>query len=251
MPHIFKPQVDSLDAVPAPFQQHYKKTEAGNFAMDPEVFELVNPTGFQTALDKERAAAKAAAKALEPWRGLGEDPNAIAAELNRLKEEVAKKDSTSGQFEKYKQEVAALHATQLAEKDKSVSAMQQSLESYLIEAEAGRILAEAKGSAALLMPHIKSSVKVFNEGGKYVVRVVDSEGDPRISAQTGTAMSIADLVNELKNHNEFGKAFDPSGTTGSGTRPGNAGTPRTQVDASKLTPTEKIALALTRQHGVR
>lgn len=249
MPFIFKKQVTDINEVPVPLQSLYQKGETG-YSLPDDVFQHVDPTGFQSALDKERKAAKEAAKALEPWRTLGEDPTSIQAQIAQLKEEAAKKDTTAGQFEKFKQEVAVLHQK---EKDQLVAekaGMERSLESYLIESEATRILSEAKGSPALLMPHIKSSVRVLNENGKYVVRVVDSEGDPRISAQTGNPLSLSDLVNELKGHAEFGKAFEPSGTTGSGMRPGNAGTPRNPGDTSKLSATEKIAMGLNRS-GVR
>ena len=101
MPHIFKKSVADLGEVPAPFQSHYQKDPAtGAFTLPDEVFNLVDPTGFQTALDKERAAARNAAKGLEPWKVLGDDPTAIQAEIARLKEEAAKKDTTAGQFEK-------------------------------------------------------------------------------------------------------------------------------------------------------
>lgn len=251
MPHIFVPQVDSLDAVPAPFHGLYAKNDSGKFVMDPETFKHVDPAGYQSALDKERKVAKEALKALEPWKALGDDPTKISEELTALKEQIAKGDkSAAGQFDKYKQEVTALHAQEIAKRDEANANMQRTLESYLVESEASRILAEAKGSPALLMPHIKGSVKVLSENGKYVVRVVDAEGDPRISAQTGNPLTLSELVNELKSHAEFGKAFEPSGTTGSGTRPGMAGTARNPGDASKLSATEKIARGLN-QSGVR
>lgn len=249
MPFIFKKQVTDINEVPVPLQSLYQRGDTG-YSLPDDVFQHVDPAGFQSALDKERKAAKEAAKALEPWKGLGEDPAAIQAEIAKLKEEAAKKDTSAGQFEKFKQEVAVLHQKEKEALLAQNQAMQASLESHMIESEATRILAEAKGSPALLMPHIKSSVKVLSENGKYVVRVVDSEGDPRISAQTGNPLTLSDLVTEMKGHAEFGKAFEPSGTTGSGTRPGNAGTPRNPGDTSKLSATDKIALGLNRA-GVR
>lgn len=242
MPHIFKKVVASLDEVPAPFHPLYTKGDNG-FAMADEAFAQVDPAGYQSALDKERGAAKAATKALEAWKPLGEDPTIVAADLAKWKEEAAKKDSTAGQFEKYKAEVADLHAKALAAKDEALKTMQGTLESHMIHGEAATILAGEKGSPALLMPIIERSVKVLSEGGKYVVRVVDAEGDPRISAQTGQPVTLKEFVNELKAHPEYGKAFDASGQQGSGTRPGAAGTPR-QQDSSKLSPTEKIARGL-------
>jgi Skp family chaperone for outer membrane proteins len=252
MVFIFKKTVaDVASEVPAPLQPLYVKDEAtGAFVLPDETFAHVDPAGYQSALDKERAAAKSATKALEPWKVLGDDPAKIQQDLQHLKEELAKKDTTAGQFEKFKTEVGTLHQQELSARDQKILAMQASLETHLVEAEATRELAAAHGSAALLMPQIQRSAKVINENGKYVVRIVDSEGDPRINAATGTYMTLSELVSELKGHAEFGKAFDATGQQGSGMRPGPAGNPRQQVDVSKLSPVDKIARALS-QPGAR
>ena len=96
-----------------------------------------------------------------------------------------------------------------------LKAMMGSLEAHLIDAEAAQAVAAMDGSRLLLLPHIRSRVKVVNDVGKYAVRVVDSEGDPRGNG-SGGFMTIKDFVAELKSKSDFAGAFKPSGNTGSG-----------------------------------
>lgn len=249
MPHIFEPAVESLEKVPAPFHPFYKKDEAqGKFVMDPDIFGHLDNSGLRKALDTERTNAKEFGKIKDAWTKVGESPEAVLTKLQELQEAVTKKDGSAGAFEKYKQEVDALMKQKDLDNSAKLTKMQATLETYLVEAEAAKIIADAKGSPALLMPHIKGCAKVVEENGKYVVRVVDAEGEPRYAAATGAHMTLSDLVGELKAHAEFGKAFEPSGTQGGGMRPGSSGSPRSTVmDPSKLSSVDKIAAGLNQQ----
>ena len=97
--------------------------------------------------------------------------------------------------------------------------MKAALEQHLIDSEATRSITDAKGSSRLLLPHVKSMVRVEEDGGRYVTRVVDPlTGSPRVKAD-GSYMSIAELVAEMKaDVTVFGRAFEPSGSSGSGSQ---------------------------------
>jgi hypothetical protein len=65
------------------------------------------------------------------------------------------------------------------------------------------------------MPHILNSAKMRKTGDKYVVEIVDEAGTPRVG-DGGNAMTIADLVEEMKANTEFAAGFDGSGSSGTG-----------------------------------
>jgi len=106
-------------------------------------------------------------------------------------------------------------------------------------------IAEAKGIPALLLPHVKSAVKVVEMNGQYTVQVVDGNGNERIMDGKGTPMTIADYVAEMKKSEVYGRAFDGNDAHGSGSqksagRSGNAKSmPRTQFFA--LSPQDQAA----------
>jgi hypothetical protein len=52
------------------------------------------------------------------------------------------------------------------------------------------------------------------------VVVVDAKGDPRVNGK-GEPLTIADLIEEMKANEIYGRAFEGSGQSGSGTRPNN------------------------------
>ena len=76
-------------------------------------------------------------------------------------------------------------------------------------------IAAAKGSSALLLPHVRASVKVIEDNGDFKVQVVDTAGNPRVNGK-GEFLTIADLVSEMRQSDIFGRAFEATGTTGSG-----------------------------------
>lgn len=219
MPHIFEKSVADLAKVPEPFQPFYTDQGDGSFVMDDSLFSQLDHSTLHSALGKERKTASALKKDLEAFQTLGTNPAEIQAKLVEMQETLAKKDAHAGQFEKYKTELDRAKAEDLSKKDAEIAKMRGSLMEYLVNSEATRVLSEAKGSPDLLLPIIQKSAKVIEENGKYVVRIADAEGDPRYTS-SGSFMSLADLVAEMRSHPQYGKAFEPSGTSGSGMRPG-------------------------------
>jgi hypothetical protein len=75
----------------------------------------------------------------------------------------------------------------------------------------------------LLLPHVQRLTRVVEQDGEYAVQIVDAKGDPRINAK-GEPLTISDLIKEMKaDVNIYGRAFEGSGLSGSGTRPNNDG----------------------------
>lgn len=234
---------DTGAVVPENVRGLYIKGDDGKFGIDPSFKKHVS--GLTTALDKERKANRTVKDIAEKWAKLGETPEAVEQKLHELTEAAGKGDKVN--FDKLKADLERGYAKKLEEKDGQLAAKDKTLTKYLVNSAAATAIAEAKGSAELLMPHVQSSVKVVEVNGEYVVRVVDADGDPRGDGKGGF-MTVKDLIAEMKASPVYGRAFEASGTTGSGKQPGSGGTKPGVAgrDTSQMSPTQKIAAGLSK-----
>lgn len=232
--------VDSLNDIPEALRSLYKE-DGGKFRL--EVDGVEDSAGLKSALEKERASARAYEKQVKQWQSLGKTPEEIGALLDEARKQDEKKALDAGQFEKLKQSLVEQHAAELKTRDARESSLRVAMEGQLIDGAAVRAISEAKGVPTLLLPHVKQYTKVVERDGQYQVVVVDAKGDPRINAK-GDALSIADLVGEMRSSDVFGRAFDGTGAGGSGTRP-NAGSPGSKTLSrsafESYGPAEKLA----------
>jgi len=180
-------------------------------------------SGLKSALEKERKRARELEKTVRAYEGVGMTPEEIA-ELVKAREEAEKASlEKKGEWETLKAQMLEKHQKELESRDREVEKMKQTLESYLVDAAATEAIASAKGIPQLLLPHVKSAVKVVEEDGAYKVRVMGKDG-PRVNAK-GEFLTIKDLVAEMRESEIFSRAFEGTGTTGSGT-PANRGQTR-------------------------
>lgn len=242
----FPTTVDSLEVVPKEFQGLYTPVEGGTgFTHHPEFQGHIH--GLTTALDKERKGSKGIKDSLKAWQelGLGNTPQEALVAIQLAADEGPDKGESQKQFEdrlaKMKIDMENAYNGKLTAKDGETAAMRVSLEKYLITAEATSAIAALEGESVLLMPHVQGKVKVFNEDGNYVARVVDKDGDPRGDGKGGF-MTIAGLVVEMKKDPVFARAFKASGNTGGGTPPNSQG--KTPAAEEVLTSTQRIARGL-------
>lgn len=160
-------------------------------------------------------------KEFDPLKGI--DPN----EYKTLKEQAAKAEEEralkAGEFDSVKKQLVEAHAKEKAAWDTEKATLRQSLENNVLIASATQAIAAEKGSALLLMPHVRSRTKLDDAGNPVVV---DDTGNVRIDAQ-GKPMSINALIAEMKaDVATFGRAFDGSGIGGAGSNPGQGGKPQ-------------------------
>lgn len=95
--------------------------------------------------------------------------------------------------------------------------MRSALEQYLIDREALSELAKVSDSPKLLLPHIRSRMKVVEQDGAFHARIVDETGNIRIGKGQGSSpMSLSELVEEMKQDKEFAPAFRGTGSSGGG-----------------------------------
>jgi hypothetical protein len=186
--------------------------------------------------------------------GLEVGDEGIATALQAHIDELVTKIKGGSDFKANVEKIKAEAAKQLEEamnaKDKIIGEKTSALETHLIGDVATRALTEAKGSAELLLPHITGRCKVVEDDGKYVVRVVDPQGDFRSNGKGGW-MGVSALVEEMKGEDKFARAFESEAPGGGGTKPGSTAKPAPHQQG-EMTSTQKIASGLAKgqyRHG--
>ncbi len=227
--------VDVIDIVPEAFRGYYEEDKAnGKFVVKADIKPLaeaftgankkLSTFGKQKKDDNAKDAARRvviegiAAKLAEAGIEVGEDvtklPDVISEKFNELLGQVKGGKEAKVNLEAIKADFNKRLQTELAKKDNDITAMRGSLEKYMVNASAATALAEAgtvEKGAELLMPIIQRSVKVVQEDGEYVVKVVDSDNNVRLNNR-GEPMGIKDLIGELKlSHPIVFKSATPSG----------------------------------------
>lgn len=226
--------VDSLDGVEESLHGFYVEKN-GKYQLD--VTGVEDTGGLKSALQKEREAARNYEKQAKQWAGIGKTPDEIAELVKATEQAELAKAEKAGEWDKLKAQMNDSHAKALAEKDNELGSMRKALEEQMIDAQATAAIAGAKGVPELLLPLVQRHVKVSNENGKYSVIVVDAKGDPRINSK-GDALTIADLVEEMRQSETYGRAFEASGQSGSGKLPNTTGGGAT-LKRSQMTAAQK------------
>ncbi len=237
-------EVDDINKVPEKFRTLYTKDATTNkFKLDADLTKDLDNTGLTTALDKERKRAKDFEKQLGAWKGVGvgETPEEAMTRIKEMGADDMSADEQKTLMRKLKSDHEAATAKIKTEYEGKLSKKDQALKERMIDSEASLAIAELKGSAALLMPIVQKKCLLVEENGVQCVRIVDDEGDPRGNGKGGY-MTIKEFIAELRSSTDYGRAFEPSGKEGSGTRAqGSAG----RGDPNqKLTPMQKISAGL-------
>ena len=164
--------------------------------------------------------------------GLGDTPEeamlAIKQQMEEIDDGTDEGDKKMGKLKHLREQLKAEFEDTLkktvGEKDEQLTKMQRSLHKNMVEREAIAALAKHKGSSELLLPHVVGKLALIEDDGDLVVRVVDKDGDP-VSDGKGGYKSVEQFVLEMRNDDKFSRAFDASGRTGSGTKPGEKSKP--------------------------
>lgn len=231
---------DSIDTIAEEHRGLYKQ-DGEKYVLDLVGYE--DPVGLKSALQKEREAAKTAAKQASAWASLGKTPDEIQQLVEAQAQAERDKLVKGGEWDKLKAQMLEQQDKEREQLESRLKAKDSAIERHLIDGEAKAAIAAAKGAPTLLLPHVKSQVRVVEEGGEYVVRVVDKLGNPRVDAK-GEFLSITDLVSEMRQSEVFGRAFEASGTTGGGAggNPSNPNFKPSTADWSKASTKERVAL---------
>lgn len=241
--------IDKLEDVPEAVRGEYEHDEkSGKYKLKVEGIE--DTSGLKSALEKERSDRKALEKKIKQWEALGKSPEEIAELSQQHEEEQRAKLEKKGEYDKMLQQVQDQHKKTTDALTARTNSLMGYIQSTLVEGEAARAIAEHKGSINILLPHVKARTKVVEEDGQFRVVVVNEKGDPRVNAE-GKPLAISDLVTEMKQDKEFGRAFEGTGQSGGGTPPGGGGQPPAggpgAKQRSKMSHAEKSDFI--REHG--
>lgn len=252
--------LDSLEGLPEEFHEDYEQRDGkfhlkildGFVAKD----QVEDVTGLKSALEKEREAArKAAARARALEEKVGEvDPEDYA----RLKELEAKQEEDkakkAGEWDKLRDQMTTKHNEELNKRTAREQALIKALESKTVDAEAVSAINDLEGNVTLLLPHVKGHVKMVEEDGEFVARVVDDKGDPRVNGE-GKFLTVRELVSEMRDQETYANAFKSQSASGGGTPPGGGGQggggkPRgIPGDLKRSSMSTKEKVAFIKEHG--
>lgn len=246
--------VDKVEDLPEAIQGEYTKMDDGRYRLivtPVEGFELDDVGSLKNALGAERTAKAQLEKDFLKFKDL--DPVKARDALKKLKElgdidpEKEADKLANTKFEAAKSQLLEKHESEVKARDERNGFLTKKLENLLIDQVATTALAEAKGSVTLLLPHVRANTRVVEDNGDFKVEVIDKQQNVRIGDSKGAPMTIKDLVTEMRNSDEFGRAFEGDGTSGGGKRPGNGGGGTPTLKRSTMSAKEKGDYA--REHG--
>lgn len=197
--------------------------DSGKFVFEAET--TVEVASLKKALDAERKAKADYEKSLKGYEGIDpEEARRLKAEAEQI---VTEKLKSKGDWETREKQLKEQLAADLQKRQQQFDSeiekrtereqkLQAALEKSLIEAKATEAIAGKKGVPQLLLPHILRQVKVIEENGEFVPRVIGADGNPRIADVKGSPYTIQHLVDEMYNDPVFGRAFEANGAAGSG-----------------------------------
>lgn len=248
-----KAVVEKLDGLDDGVKSLYAEKD-GRFVLDVEPvdgFALEDVNGLKTALGKERTTREKLEKDVIKYKDLDPDKaRAALTELEELKQIDPAKEAdkiANTKFEAAKAQLLEKHTGEITSRDERIGHLTKTVESLMVDQVATSALAEAKGSVDLLLPHVRAHTRVKEADGKFVVEVIDADGNIKIADSKGTPMDIKGLIAEMKSSEKFGRAFEGSGQSGSGKQPGNGSGGSGQFKRSQMTNAQKADYI--REHG--
>jgi len=228
----------------------YKQSEDGNYILDVvpvDGFSLENVHGLKSALGKERKRATDYEAKLKQFDGLdiNEALNALS-EVDKYKQFDPSKEADKIASEKFKSLESQLkqkHDEDLSVLNERLGSVISNYEKITVEAEAAQAIAKLGGNVKLLFPHVKSQVKTsLNDDGSVSYTVVDEYGNPRIGDSKGSAMTVEQLVAEMRSSDEFAPAFKANNASGGGAS--RSASSAAYSGNGNYTPLQKIASGL-------
>ena len=186
---MLKRQLESLADVPEAIREYYTEAEDGTFQLDAEGEDV---SGLKSALRKERDARRQADRELRDYQR--NRPGRADHDVEELE---GKLEAATTERDRYR--------TRLTD--------------ALLESAALTAIREHNGSAELLMPHMRETLKVVETDGKCMTVVLGDNGEPRLApgaTKPDEYMSVGDYLSTLRETEGFARAFGGRNATGSG-----------------------------------
>lgn len=226
--------LETLDNVPEDFRSLYSERE-GRFVLNTED-ETVGPalkalTGASKALRQARSDAEKARGQridLSPLADYGTTVDEILTSFttryDELQEQLKDKDGNQINVEKLKATLAEKHGNEIKTKNDQIEKLTGQIQSLVIDTDARRAILDNDPAVDIdiVLPFVSGQVKVIDSDGKPAARVVDEDGEIRMSPVTGEPMTIDELVKGMKKSEKFGVFFKSDAPKGAGSNPGGS-----------------------------
>lgn len=217
------PFLANLDGLPEPISKEYKKNDKdGRFYLDvtpADGWALEHVKGLKDALGQERTRADAAESKFSPFKDL--DAAAARDALTKVEEmkNWTPEQKVKEQIEAREKQLTTKYGNERKTLEDEKTTLKGQLQGLLVTNAATKAIIDAKGIPDLLLPVVERRVRMRQlSNGEYVVEVIDEKGNPRVSPKPGSseAMSIAELIDEMKGNQTYARVFEGNGATGGG-----------------------------------
>lgn len=225
----------TLDGLSDAEKQHYTEKD-GKFYLSVgpvDGISLENVTGLKKTVETLRSSERKLKTELDTAKSAFEGIDAEAAReaLSKMSEikNWDKDTKVKEAIEANKKELLKQHEVKVKELTGKLETMTSQLHEAVVTSKIIEALQKEKGNVELLLPHVKTSVKM-KEGadGKFYPEVIGEDGSPRVGDAAGNPMSILQRVQEMKTQKTFASAFDGAQSSGSGSAGADRGTQSVQ-----------------------
>lgn len=217
-----KAKLKSLDGLPDVIKAEYRQ-EGDFFVLDTEAVDGWNVedlTGLKNALSAKTTELNTAKSKLKAFvvDGVEIDPTEAATAIAKVKEfaTLDPKKAAEAQVKQALEQQQNQFNAQMAAKDTEAKNLMGQLETVMIDNAATQALAAKGGNIKLLLPHVKSNVKLVKNESGFSVEVVDHNGNPRIHVASGKTsnMTLEQLIEEMASTDDYSSAFDSKAKSG-------------------------------------
>lgn len=214
--------LDSVEGLDDSLKTLYREGDDKKFHLEVDGLDRRTTEAVEAATKRANREAVEERKKRQQWEKLGRTADEIEAILEAQAKAEEDKATKAGEFDKVKAQIVEKHQTELKKYQDLMAAKDRSIQTYLIDSQATAAIAEAKGSTKLLLPILQQHLKVVEDNGQFQVRVFDAKGEPRVD-KNGDPLALTEFVSELRASEDFGRAFDGTGHSGTGTVQANGG----------------------------
>lgn len=218
-----KPELESLDGVPEALHEFYSREGDGPYKLTVEgmLTEADRDTELGGLVKNRDTLLSEVKKLKTKYRDI--DPDKYAELVAKEEELENEKLKSQGDWEAKERQLAEKFEKERSTWDSDREVMSGTINELMVKNVAMSELSKAKvipNRTHLIMPWIERMVRVVqNDDGKYGTEIINqATGEVRISPKSGSMspMSIAELVEEMKDSEEYGVCFESDGASGSG-----------------------------------
>lgn len=229
--------LESLDGLSEDIKKEYTEKD-GKFYLDLEGLDDHPAVGaLKRAKDHEKGLRQTAEGKL---REAEDKATQLESTIEELRTGAIPKDDVAALKNSYEQKLAAKE-TEFTQK---YGTLQSQIEKVMLDSAALAMATELSTAPALLVPHIRSRLKLEEVDGELAVHVVDIAGKP-------SAATLVDLKNEMLQNKSFAPILIGSKASGGGASGGSGGGGASSKKLGDLNEAERTQFAKDDPEGFR